>query len=46
MAIQKVSAQLFTLREFEKTEEEFITTMQRPSEMGFEYAQFSGVTAQ
>ncbi|MBQ3256550.1 MAG: sugar phosphate isomerase/epimerase [Oscillospiraceae bacterium] len=45
MAIQKVSAQLFTLREFEKTEEEFITTMQRLSEMGFEYAQFSGVTA-
>lgn len=42
---QQVGAQLYTLRDVLKTEEEFIVGMKKLREIGFEYVQFSGVTA-
>ncbi|MBQ7339078.1 MAG: sugar phosphate isomerase/epimerase [Clostridia bacterium] len=42
---QIVSAQLYTLRDKLKTEEEFILGMNRLKEMGFTHVQFSGVPA-
>jgi len=42
---QIVGAQLYTIREQVKTVDDFITSMEKLKKIGFEYIQFSGVTA-
>jgi len=41
----KVGAQLFTVREFTKTSEDFANTMKKIAEMGYDCIQYSGVSA-
>ena len=40
---KRIGAQLYTVRDFVKTEEDFIATMTRLAEFGYKSAQFSGV---
>ena len=40
---KRIGAQLYTVREFVKTEEDFISTMTRLADFGYKAAQFSGV---
>ena len=42
---QKIGAQLFTLRDFTKTNEDFELTLKKISDMGMRDYQYSGVTA-
>ena len=41
----KLGAQLYTLREYTKTEEDFAETIKKVSDIGYKYAQVSGIGA-